>query len=172
LPTKALQDDFLPAVLTHEDYPDLIAKGEKIDTVAVSCVLIAYNWDKGTDRYQRISRFIEAFFPRIADFQKPPRHPKWKEANLAAVVPGWKRHDAAEEWLAKNRMPAVSNERQQFDAYMTAQRGRPQPTLSHRRSASGCSKIFSNGGRRASASSEGRQGPFVRSSQSRQWRHP
>jgi TRAP transporter TAXI family solute receptor len=121
--TKALQDDFLPAVLTHEDYPDLLAKGEKIDTVAVSCVLIAYNWDKGTDRYQRISRFIENFFPRIADFQKKPRHPKWKEANLAAVVPGWKRHDAAEEWLAKNRMPAVSNERQQFDAYMTAQRG-------------------------------------------------
>jgi TRAP transporter TAXI family solute receptor len=120
---KALQEDFLPAVLTHDDYPDLIAKGEKIDTVAVSCVLIAYNWEKGTDRYQRISRFIENFFPRIADFQKKPRHPKWKEANLAAVVPGWKRHDAAEEWLAKNRMPAVSNERQQFDAYMTAQRG-------------------------------------------------
>jgi TRAP transporter TAXI family solute receptor len=121
--SKALQDDFLPAVLTHEDYPDLIAKGEKIDTIAVSCVLIAYNWDKGTDRYQRISRFVENFFPRIADFQKKPRHPKWKEANLAAVVPGWKRHDAAEEWLAKNRMPAVSNERQQFDAYMTAQGG-------------------------------------------------
>jgi len=90
---------------------------------AVSCVLIAYNWDKGTDRYQRISRFVEAFFPRIAEFQKKPRHPKWKEANLAAVVPGWKRHDAAEEWPAKNRMPAGSNERQQFDAYMTAQRG-------------------------------------------------
>ena len=40
---------------------------------------------------------VDAFFPRIADFQKPPRHPKWKEANLTAVVPGWKRHDAAEE---------------------------------------------------------------------------
>ncbi len=121
--SKELQDDFLPAVLTHEDYPDLIAEGEKIDTVAVSCVLIAYNWDKGTDRYQRIARFIEAFFPRIAEFQKPPRHPKWMEANLAAVLPGWQRHEAAEAWLAKNRMPAVSNERQQFEAYLTAQRG-------------------------------------------------
>jgi uncharacterized protein len=171
---KALQDDFLPAVLTHEDYPDLIAKGEKIDTVAVSCVLIAYNWDKGTDRYQRISRFVEAFFPRIADFQKRSRAIRnGKRPISPPSSPGWKRHDAAEEWLAKNRMPAVSNERQQFDAYMTAQRGpRRQPTLSHRRSASGCSKIFSNGGRRASASSESRQGPFVRSSQSRQWRHP
>jgi TRAP transporter TAXI family solute receptor len=120
---KALQDDCLPAVRTPEDYPDLIAPGQKVDTIAVSCVLIAYNWEKGSDRYQRISRFVEAFFPRIADFQKKPRHPKWMEANLAAVFPGWKRHDAAEEWLAKNRMPAVSNERQQFDAYMTAQRG-------------------------------------------------
>ena len=35
-------------------------------------------------------------------------------------MPGWKRHDAAEEWLAKNRMPAVSNERQQFEAYIAA----------------------------------------------------
>jgi TRAP-type uncharacterized transport system substrate-binding protein len=121
--SKPLQDDFLPAVLTHEDYPDLIAPGQKVDTIAVSCVLIAYNWDKNTDRYQRISRFVEAFFPRIADFQKKPRHPKWKEANLAAVVPGWKRHDAAEEWLAKNRMPAVSNERQQFEAYIATRGG-------------------------------------------------
>jgi TRAP transporter TAXI family solute receptor len=121
--SKALQDDFLPAVLTHEDYPNLIAKGEKVDTIAVSCVLIAYNWPKDTDRYQRISRFIDEFFPRISEFQKKPRHPKWKEANLAAVLPGWKRHDAAEEWLARNHVPAQSNEREQFDAYLTAQRG-------------------------------------------------
>jgi uncharacterized protein len=121
--SKALQDDFLPAVLTHEDYPNLIAPGQKVDTIAVVCVLIAYNWPKETDRYQRIARFVEAFFPRLEEFHKKPRHPKWKEANLAATVPGWKRFEAAEEWLAKNRVPAVSNERQQFDAYLTAQRG-------------------------------------------------
>ena len=121
--SKALQDDFLPAVLSHEDYPNLIAPGQKVDTIAVVCVLIAYNWAKDTDRYQRIARFVEAFFPRLAEFHQKPRHPKWKEANLAATVPGWKRFDAAEEWLAKNRMPAVSNEREQFDAFVTAQRG-------------------------------------------------
>lgn len=121
--SKPLQEDFLPAVLTHEDYPNLIEPGRKVDTVAVAAVLIAYNWDKGTDRYQRLGRFVDAFFPRLAEFQKKPRHPKWKETNLAATLPGWKRFDGAEEWLAKNRMPAVSNERQQFDAYVTAQRG-------------------------------------------------
>jgi TRAP transporter TAXI family solute receptor len=124
--SKPLQDDFFPAVLTHEDYPDLIAKGQTVDTVAVVCVLIAYNWAKDTDRYQRISRFVEAFFPRIEDFRKPPRHPKWKEANLTAVVPGWKRHDAAEEWIAKNLQPKSDAERRQFEEYLGSQRGRAQ----------------------------------------------
>jgi uncharacterized protein len=121
--TKALQEDFFPTVLTNEDYPDLIAKGQTVDTIAVVCVLIAYNWDKSTDRYQRIARFIDAFFPRIADFQKPPRHPKWKEANLTAVVPGWKRHEAAEEWIGKNLQPKSDAERKQFEEYLGSQRG-------------------------------------------------
>jgi TRAP transporter TAXI family solute receptor len=115
---KPLQADFLPAVLTHEDYPDLIAKGEKIDTVAVVCVLIAYNWPKGTDRYNRLVKFVDNFFPKIAEFRKKPRHPKWVEANLAATLPGWKRFDAAEEWLAKNLQPSSAQEKKQFEEFV------------------------------------------------------
>ena len=29
-------------------------------------------------------------------------HPKWKEVNLAANVPGWIRFQAAQEWLDRN----------------------------------------------------------------------
>ena len=97
---KQLQDDYLPATLTHDDYPDLIAPGESVNTVAVSAVLIAYNWPKtNLDRYERVQRFVEAFFPKIAEFQKPPRHVKWREVNLTATLPGWKRFDAAQAWL-------------------------------------------------------------------------
>jgi TRAP-type uncharacterized transport system substrate-binding protein len=42
-PTQLI-DDYLPATLTHDDYPDLIGPGESVDTVAVGTVLIAYNW--------------------------------------------------------------------------------------------------------------------------------
>jgi hypothetical protein len=95
-----LYDDYLPTTLTHDDYPDLIASGETVKTVAVSAVLIAYNWPKtNRDRYARVQRFVEAFFPKIADFQKPPRHVKWREVNLGATLPGWKRFDAAQAWL-------------------------------------------------------------------------
>jgi TRAP-type uncharacterized transport system substrate-binding protein len=97
---KQLQDDYLPASLTHDDYPDLIGPGETVSTVAVSAVLIAYNWPKtNLDRYERVQRFVEAFFPKIAEFQKPPRHVKWREVNLTATLPGWKRFDAAQAWL-------------------------------------------------------------------------
>jgi TRAP-type uncharacterized transport system substrate-binding protein len=92
--------DYLPATLVHDDYPELIASSETVDTVAVGTVLIAYNWPKtNVDRYRRVQRFVEAFFPRITDFQRPPHHPKWRDVNLAATLPGWTRFEAAQAWL-------------------------------------------------------------------------
>jgi len=38
-------------------------------------------------------------FSKIGEFSKPPRHPKWKEASITAVVPGWQRFKAAQDWL-------------------------------------------------------------------------
>jgi uncharacterized protein len=103
---KELYEDYLPATLTHDDYPELIQAGESVSTVAVGAVLIAYNWPKtNPDRYERIQRFVDAFFPKIAEFQKPPRHVKWREVNLAATLPGWKRFDAAQAWLDQNGGP-------------------------------------------------------------------
>jgi len=95
-----LQADYYPSSLTHDDYPDVIPAGQSVDTIADGTVLIAYNWPKtNVDRYRRVQRFVEAFFPKIAEFQKPPRHPKWGEVNLAANLPGWTRFEAAQAWL-------------------------------------------------------------------------
>jgi hypothetical protein len=118
---KPLQADYLPTTLTTEDYPGLIAPGEKVESVAVGAVLIAFNWPRGTDRYRRIQKFVENFFPRLGEFQKAPRHPKWREANLAAVLPGWKRFDGAEEWLRK-RDGVAQGEREQFDKFLAGRR--------------------------------------------------
>ncbi len=116
---KPLQTDYLPAVLGHADYPNMVADGHDVDTIAVSAVLIAYNWPKDSDRYRRIAKFVDVFFPKLAAFQKPPHHPKWHETNLAATLPGWTRFAEADDWLAQNRetlpaaAPAVA--RQQSD---------------------------------------------------------
>jgi TRAP transporter TAXI family solute receptor len=112
---KQLQEDFLPATLTSQDYPALIKAGENVETIAYGAVIIAYNWPKGSDRYRRIAKFVDTFFSHFAQFQKPPRHPKWREVNLAAKLPGWKRFDAAEEWLQRHH--EVAN-REQFDHFL------------------------------------------------------
>ena len=129
---KPLQQDYLPATLTHEDYPGLIAPSQKVDTIAVGAALIAFTWPKGTDRYRRIQKFVDTFFPRLAEFQKPPRHPKWREANLAAVLPGWKRFEGAEEWL-RNRDQVVARERDQFGEFLARRVSKPVALSSEER---------------------------------------
>src|SRR5262245_2402792 len=123
---KSLQDDYLPSTLTHNDYPNVIPPGETVETIAASSVLIAYNWPKNSDRYRRVDKFVQAFFSKFAEFQKPPRHPKWKETNLASTLPGWKRFEGAEQWLANYREQVVANRRQQFDQFLADRpAGRP-----------------------------------------------
>jgi uncharacterized protein len=100
--TEILEQDYFPAKLTSEDYPNLVAKGSSVDTVAVGAVLASYNWARDTDRYRRVAQFIDAFFAKFSEFQKPARHSKWKEANLLSTLRGWKRFPAAEEWIARN----------------------------------------------------------------------
>jgi uncharacterized protein len=101
--SPALTHNYLPTTLTHDDYPELIPARETVDTIATTAVLIAYNWPQNTDRYRRVRRFVEAFFPRISEFQKPPRHVKWQEVNLSAKLPGWNRFEPAEEWIRDHR---------------------------------------------------------------------
>ena len=95
--SRPLQTDYLPATLTSKDYPNLIAEGQKVDTIAVPAVLAAYNWAPNTDRYRKLSQFVDAFFSKFPTFQNPPFHPKWKEVSLSAPLPDWQRLPVAEQ---------------------------------------------------------------------------
>src|SRR5262249_21206295 len=110
---KALQTDYLPARLTSDDYPNLIAKDDPVDTIAVPAVLASYNWAPDTDRYRRLARFVDAFFSKIDQLQQSPFHPKWKEVALNAPLAGWTRFRPAQEWL--DRMKIVQDKRKQND---------------------------------------------------------
>ena len=46
-----------------------------------------------------MANFVNAFFSKFDEFHKPPRHPKWKEASISAVMPGWTRFKAAQDWI-------------------------------------------------------------------------
>lgn len=100
---KPLREDFLPAMLSSTDYPGLIEPNHRIETLAVGTLLIARDWPRASDRFRKIERFVAAFFPQLAALQAPPRHPKWREVNLAASVAGATRSSAAQEWLVQHR---------------------------------------------------------------------
>jgi len=113
---QPLQGDYLPARLTSKDYPNLIGEGEAVDTIAVPAVLAAYNWPQNTERYRKLSLFVDAFFSKFPAFQKPPFHPKWKEVSLAAPLPGWQRLPYAKTWLDQHGLEQGARNR--FDVFL------------------------------------------------------
>ena len=101
--SKIFADYYALGELTNKDYPNLVAEGQPVDTIAVPAVLAVFNWPKGNDRSRRVERFVENLFNKWDKFREPPRHPKWRDVNLAATVPGWSRWSVAEEMLKRIR---------------------------------------------------------------------
>jgi TRAP-type uncharacterized transport system substrate-binding protein len=93
------EDYYLPSSIDATDYPSLVPKGERIATIAVPTILLAYNWPQQSDRYRRVARFVDHLFSRLDRLQSPGFDPKWKEVNLRANVPGLERFRPAQEWL-------------------------------------------------------------------------
>jgi TRAP-type uncharacterized transport system substrate-binding protein len=102
--TKVFEDFYTLGEFTKQDYPNLLQGQDHIDTIAVPAVLAVFNWRKNSDRYSKVERFIQYLFNRWDTFQHPPYHPKWRDVNLAATVPGWTRFSVAADQLRKIQM--------------------------------------------------------------------
>lgn len=124
---------YLPAYLESKDYPALIPEGQRIETIAVPAVLAVYDWPRNTDRYRRVARFVDYIYDRFGRLQKEPGyHPKWKDVNLAAKVPGWQRFQAMQDKLdqvtAQRPAPAAGPARTAVDQGLArAQAARAAP---------------------------------------------
>jgi TRAP-type uncharacterized transport system substrate-binding protein len=121
--SKLFEDYYALGEFTPQDYPSLVAPGERVDTIAIPAVLAVYNWQKGTDRFRKVERFVQALFTKWEKFQRPPFHPKWKEVNLAATVPGWQRWSVAEEMLQRMSQKKKDDQQQlsgDFQTYLNS----------------------------------------------------
>jgi len=121
---KGLEDDYYPATLSHDDYPQLIADGARVDTVAVCAVLVSFNWASDSARYRKLDRFVDRFFSSFDAFLAPPRHPKWRQVNFAATLEGWQRSPLAQAWIDRAKATVAANvgadggTRARFDNFM------------------------------------------------------
>ena len=119
----ALEAEFLPSKIGSEDYPSLVEKGKTVRTIALYTILVTLNWPKGSARYQRNARFVDALFSRYGEFLKPPRQPSWKTVNFAGKVPGWQRFAPAQEWLDRHQREAKEM-RTSFDDFLNVRPGK------------------------------------------------
>jgi hypothetical protein len=111
---------YLPTTLSGEEYPSLLAPDERIETVATSVLLVSYNWPENTERYRQTAKFVDAFFSKIDELLKPPRHPKWVESSINVKTPGWERFKAADVWLAQHvaRAAATGDTSELFNRFL------------------------------------------------------
>ena len=104
--TPAIAAAYVPTRLTASDYPSLVPQDQTVDTVAVGVVFLAANLHQGTERYRNLVNFVDAFFTGFQSLLDPGRHPKWREVNITAELPGWRRFPPAEQWLQRNAQVA------------------------------------------------------------------
>jgi uncharacterized protein len=115
----AIAAGYAPARLTAEDYPDLVKPQEPVETIAVGTVMLVANLTPGSERARDVANFVDAFFTQFSKLQDPPHHPKWREVNLAAELPGWKRYPPADAWLKRNvAAPVAMNDQQLREVFM------------------------------------------------------
>lgn len=95
----ALPDHYRPGQIDRRDYRGLMPVNGSIETVSVGAAIVAFNWPDRSNGFNRLKRFSETLFGNIAALQAKPRHDKWQSVNLAAALPGWQRHAAAQQGL-------------------------------------------------------------------------
>src|SRR5258708_2927835 len=106
----AVRAGYAPSRLTSTDYPGLVLADQPIDTIAVGAVLVAADRQYAPERYRNVANFVEAFFTGFESLLTPGHHAKWREVNLAADLPGWRRYGPAAQWLQRNmRVAAAPN---------------------------------------------------------------
>jgi uncharacterized protein len=105
--TGNLPPNYTPISITSDDYPQLVSKDAPVNTVAVGTVLMVYNWPTKSERYQRVNRFVQAFYSHLNEIKA--RRPKWQDFDISASVSGWTRFPYAEQWLKKAGPTAGDN---------------------------------------------------------------
>ena len=115
--SPALQQDYLPSILGPWDYPNLIGIGERVNTIAIKSALFAYNWPTHSERFRLLELFVQTLFSRFSEFLGDAHHPKWREVNLGAPLPGWQRFRPAERWL-RRQSAGEAAARSAFDRFI------------------------------------------------------
>jgi hypothetical protein len=95
------EDYYIPSYIDSADYPNLIAKGARIATIAVPSILTSLSLS--APRYLWVARFVDQLFGKVSKPQPPNFDPQWRSVNFATQTSGFQPFQAAQEWLDRAR---------------------------------------------------------------------
>jgi len=93
---KNVEYPYVDTSLSHADYPNLIPKGGRVNTVAVGAVLAVFNWREGSRRYQILAEFTKQFYQSIDQLKGGSYHRKWADIDWNFKLGGWTRFKPAQ----------------------------------------------------------------------------
>jgi hypothetical protein len=97
---KRLRDLYVPSDFSSDEYPNLIAAGETVETVAASVLLVALNLPEKTERYQRVERNSGMHcFPGLTNCRNRRATRNGRRRALLRSYLGGSGFKAAQDWL-------------------------------------------------------------------------
>jgi len=136
-----LEASYLPVTLGHDDYPGLIEASATVPTIATGLLLLTADLRSDPAFEKNVEAFVATLFSRVDTLKTARRHPKWRDINLAATLPGFPRAEAAEAWLNEHQqgtpkraieagmsMPATGTDQKEalFKSFVEWQRAKSQ----------------------------------------------
>ena len=95
---ESLAEVYSPAILGHTDFPNLIAEGAAVETVAAALILAVFDWPDRTERFYKLKKFNSALFSTyLASLDKE------QSTNFSAAVPGWTQYLTAKELMGARK---------------------------------------------------------------------
>ena len=91
MPNGSIEEPYVTAALTKDDYPELITDGQVIETLAVPTIMATYDWPKRHKKRSQLQAFQSSLSATLGKLQQAPFHAKWREVDLSSNVAGWER---------------------------------------------------------------------------------
>ena len=103
LPSVDYFGSYRLAEISGFDYPNLMAAGDVVPTIAARTALLTYAWRSESARYEVLDTLTGALFENLLALQEPGNHPKWLEVDPTAEFAPWRRFEPALRWLDDNQ---------------------------------------------------------------------
>jgi uncharacterized protein len=100
IPIEESASNYQSGQFTADEYPHLVDKGQRVETIEVGRVLAVRDWPEGSIRFQRLTRLAEAIYSRLDELQQSGHDLQWGEVDLKAA-PGWQRFAPVQNLLDK-----------------------------------------------------------------------